>query len=240
MINLITNFFKNTMPLSLIFLGVLITYITFEILVYFYEKRHKYQISYNKLTLLFNHNNALIIDIRPKEIYNNSHIVNSINIAINECNQQHNLIKSNIGRRPIIIVDADAKEAKLCAANLRKSGGQDVWFLHGGLFDWQQHNMPLISSKGAESKCLINIIIYTKDDCPYCLSAKNLLRSKSYNYQEIKISDFDSKEYKQMLVLSNGLKTVPQIFINDLHIGGFDNLKDLNDRGELSKIVENI
>lgn len=240
MINLITNFLKNTMPLSLIFLGALITYITFEILMYFYEKRHKYQISYNKLTLLLNHNNALIIDIRPKEIYNNSHIVNSINIAINECNQQHNLIKSNIGRRPIIIVDANAKEAKLCAANLRKSGGQDVWFLHGGLFDWQQHNMPLISSKGSESKYLTNIIIYTKDACPYCLSAKNLLRSKSYNYQEIKISDFDSKEYKQMLALSNGLKTVPQIFINDLHIGGFDNLKDLNDRGELSKMVENI
>ena len=180
--------------------------------------------------------NLFIIFI--SKVHNN--IVNYINIAINECNQQHNLIKSNIARRPIIIVDAYGKDAKLCVANLRKSGGQDVWYLHGGLIDWQQHGMPLISSKGSESKSLANIIIYTKDACPYCLSAKNLLRSKNYNYQEIKISDFDSKEYKQMLALSNGLKTLPQIFINNHHIGGFDNLKDLNDRGELSKMVENI
>lgn len=240
MLNLVTNFFKNTMPLSIFFLGALIIYIIFEVIIYFYNKKHKYNISSNKLITLFNHNNALIIDLRSQEEYTNSHIVGSVNIPATEISQKNKLIKSNINKRPIILVDSIGKEAKLCVANLRKSGIQDVWYLNGGLYDWQQHAMPVTKNKANTNKSFADIVIYTKDGCPYCVSAKNLLRSKGYNYQEIKIADFDGIEYQQMLNLSNGLKTVPQIFINNIHVGGFDNLKDLNDKGELNKMVENV
>lgn len=240
MIILITNFFKNHMVLSLYFLTALIIYIFFEILVYFNEKKQKYKISCNQLTILFNHNKALIIDIRSQEDYNKSHIVGSINIPSPSCNAQHNLIKSAIGSRPIVIVDTYGKEAIHSVTNFRKSNVQDIWYLQGGIINWKQQGLPLTSIPGSVNKSLANIVIYTKDGCPYCVSAKNLLRSKNYSYQEIKIVDFESKEYKHMLTLSNGLKTVPQIFINNQHIGGFDDLKELNDKGELVKVIETV
>jgi glutaredoxin 3 len=74
-------------------------------------------------------------------------------------------------------------------------------------------------------------IIYTTDNCPYCLRAKALLQRKNINFTEIKVSDEKIKE--KMIKKSGGRLTVPQIFIGKKHIGGYDDLHDLELRDQL-------
>ena len=80
------------------------------------------------------------------------------------------------------------------------------------------------------------IIIYTKSYCPYCVKAKQLLKNKNINFTEIDITNNQSL-IEEMLLKSSGRKTVPQIFIDDFHVGGCDDLYAFNDKGELDKIL---
>ena len=77
----------------------------------------------------------------------------------------------------------------------------------------------------------LTIKIYTTKTCGYCFLAKKLLERNNYTYKEIDVSGMEDIRQK-MIKLSNGLKTVPQIFFGDLHIGGYDDLykfsKDVN------------
>lgn len=83
---------------------------------------------------------------------------------------------------------------------------------------------------------MAKIIIYTKEVCPYCNKAKALLQRKNAQYQEIKV---DSDEIKQeMIKKANGRMTVPQIFINDIHIGGCDDLYAMEAEGKLDEILK--
>ena len=79
---------------------------------------------------------------------------------------------------------------------------------------------------------MAKIKIYTTDYCPYCKAAKNLLEDKGLSYEEILIQSLDEKE---TLIAKTGQPTVPQIFIDDEFIGGFDELKNLEERGELDR-----
>ena len=80
------------------------------------------------------------------------------------------------------------------------------------------------------------VVIYTKDYCPYCTKAKQLLDIKKADYDEIDITN-DASQIQEMLKKSGGRKTVPQIFINNKHIGGCDDLYALNEKGELDKLL---
>ena len=81
---------------------------------------------------------------------------------------------------------------------------------------------------------MANIVIYTKATCPYCAKAKKLLIQKGQKFNEIDITGDDTLR-SQMIEKANGRHTVPQIFINDEHIGGCDDLHALDDAGELDK-----
>ncbi len=74
------------------------------------------------------------------------------------------------------------------------------------------------------------IEIYTTDNCPWCTCAKSLLRSKGLDFKEIDISS-DQAHALEMIVRS-GRRTVPQIFIDDQPIGGFDELLKMNLRNK--------
>ena len=82
-----------------------------------------------------------------------------------------------------------------------------------------------------------SIIIYSTLTCPYCDSAKALLDAKGLSYQEINVEK-DPVKLKEMLSKSNGRKTVPQIFIDEKHIGGFEDLKRLSESGMLETIIK--
>ncbi|MEM8805268.1 MAG: glutaredoxin 3 [Cyanobacteria bacterium P01_G01_bin.38] len=78
--------------------------------------------------------------------------------------------------------------------------------------------------------------IYTWQLCPYCIRAKLLLWWKGVSFQEYKI-DGDEAARSQMAQRANGRKSVPQIFINDQHVGGCDDLYALDRRGELAPLL---
>ncbi len=82
-----------------------------------------------------------------------------------------------------------------------------------------------------------NVIIYTKDYCPYCIKAKSLLQRKGVNdFNEIDITN-DEKLQQEMINKSGGRKTVPQIFIGSTHVGGCDDLYALEKDGKLSNLL---
>jgi glutaredoxin 3 len=68
--------------------------------------------------------------------------------------------------------------------------------------------------------------VYTKITCPYCSGAKDLLSFHNIDYDEIDISDNDHLK-TEMIKKANGRKTVPQIFIGDMHVGGFNDLQTI-------------
>lgn len=79
------------------------------------------------------------------------------------------------------------------------------------------------------------IIVYSTSICPYCTLAKNLLERKGLNYTEIDVSN--PQDRLALVEKTGGLKTVPQIFINGIHVGGYDNLSSLDKSGELEALL---
>jgi glutaredoxin 3 len=78
--------------------------------------------------------------------------------------------------------------------------------------------------------------IYTTRYCPYCHAAKALLKKKGVNFSEIDVSrDWERRE--EMIQRANGRTTVPQIFVGTVHIGGCDELHNLERAGKLDPIL---
>jgi len=82
------------------------------------------------------------------------------------------------------------------------------------------------------------VVIYTGPMCNYCSAAKHLLNKKKINYEEIDIG-YDDKKREEMQKKSNGAKTIPQIFIEEKHVGGYVELKALENKGELDRLLKN-
>ncbi|MEM7240697.1 MAG: glutaredoxin 3 [Pseudomonadota bacterium] len=83
---------------------------------------------------------------------------------------------------------------------------------------------------------MAKVEIYTGMLCGYCSAAKRLLGQKGVEFTEIKV-DGDPAKRQEMMTRTNGGRTVPQIFINDLHIGGCDDLYDLERAGKLTTLL---
>jgi glutaredoxin 3 len=83
---------------------------------------------------------------------------------------------------------------------------------------------------------MAKIEIYTKAFCPYCYRAKHLLDAKGATYEEIDIT-MGGPRRAEMLDRAHGRSTVPQIFIDDRHIGGSDDLAALDRRGGLDELL---
>ena len=79
--------------------------------------------------------------------------------------------------------------------------------------------------------------IYTKTTCPYCMRAKMLLSQKQVAFEEIKI-DFEPSMRDVMIERANGGYTVPQIFIDDTHVGGCDDLFALERQDKLDELLK--
>lgn len=81
------------------------------------------------------------------------------------------------------------------------------------------------------------IEIYTKATCPFCIRAKALLDMKGVEYEEYEISAGGPKR-EEMIQRANGRTTVPQIFIDDRHVGGCDELMGLEMAGKLDALLQ--
>ena len=78
--------------------------------------------------------------------------------------------------------------------------------------------------------------IYSSGFCPYCTWAKKMLDAKSVSYEEIRIDQVEGAQ-EEMLALSEGQMTVPQIFIGDFHVGGYTDMVKLDQNGELDPLL---
>ena len=83
---------------------------------------------------------------------------------------------------------------------------------------------------------MTNVEIYTTRSCSYCLAAKRLLTRKLIAFTEIDVAGNPEKR-KEMFERSNGGYTVPQIFIGATHVGGSDDLHELERRGKLDPLL---
>jgi len=82
---------------------------------------------------------------------------------------------------------------------------------------------------------MADVLIYTTSACPYCVQAKRLLSHKGVPYQEVDVSGDAAK--RQEMMQASGRRTVPQIFIGEQSIGGFDELYALEQSGELDTLL---
>jgi glutaredoxin 3 len=82
---------------------------------------------------------------------------------------------------------------------------------------------------------MTNVTIYTTPACPYCIAAKALLKGKGVRYDEISIEG--DRSAAVALAERTGRRTVPQIFVGTWHVGGFDDLRALEDAGSLDGIL---
>lgn len=78
--------------------------------------------------------------------------------------------------------------------------------------------------------------MYTTQFCPYCVRAKQLLNAKDVTVEEVRV-DLNPEERAKMMRLS-GRRTVPQIWVGETHVGGFDELWALDRKGELDPLLE--
>jgi len=83
---------------------------------------------------------------------------------------------------------------------------------------------------------LAKIEIYTTSICPFCHAAKKLLTDKGADFSEISLTQ-EPHLRDRMIERANGGRTVPQIFINDAHIGGCDDLYALDSKGDLDPLL---
>jgi glutaredoxin 3 len=81
------------------------------------------------------------------------------------------------------------------------------------------------------------VVIYTTSVCPYCLRAKALFERKGIKYEEINVEN-DNALREKMVLEAGGKKTVPQIFIDNISIGGCDDLYALEGQGKLKELLE--
>jgi glutaredoxin 3 len=83
---------------------------------------------------------------------------------------------------------------------------------------------------------MAKVEIYTTPTCPYCHAAKALLADKGVDFTEVSALDPDLRE--KMTERAHGRRTVPQIFIGDTHVGGYDDLAALERQGGLDPLLQ--
>ncbi len=84
---------------------------------------------------------------------------------------------------------------------------------------------------------MATVVMYATAVCPYCVRAEQLLRRKGVtDIEKIRI-DLEPERREEMLAKSNGMRTVPQIFIDGLHVGGCDDIHELDRQGKLDPLL---
>lgn len=83
---------------------------------------------------------------------------------------------------------------------------------------------------------MLQVLMYTTATCPYCVNAERLLRSKGVEHIDKVRVDLDPQKRVEMMERSER-RTVPQIWIGEQHVGGFDDLRALDQAGELDSLL---
>ena len=85
---------------------------------------------------------------------------------------------------------------------------------------------------------MTRILLYTTQFCGYCNAAKRLLRGKGLDFAEVDVG-FDPAKRAEMIERARGMRTVPQIFIHGRHVGGYEELAELEREAKLEAWLDN-
>lgn len=83
---------------------------------------------------------------------------------------------------------------------------------------------------------MVDIVVYTTAICPYCVQAKRLLDAKGASYREVRVDQ--DPALREEVMQRSGQRTVPQIWIGERHVGGFDDLWALDRAGQLDPLLK--
>lgn len=81
-----------------------------------------------------------------------------------------------------------------------------------------------------------SIVMYSRATCPYCLAARRLLKNKQLEWSEISIDEEPHR--RDEMIERSGRRTVPQIFVGDHHVGGFDDLNAMDKAGQFDQLLQ--
>ena len=84
---------------------------------------------------------------------------------------------------------------------------------------------------------MAKVVMYCTAVCPYCVAAERLLKSRGVTEIEKIRIDLDPSKQEEMIARSGGRRTVPQVFIGDVHVGGFDDTSALDAAGKLVPLL---
>lgn len=182
---------------------------------------------------LINQSGAIVWDVRSKHSFDKGHIAESRHVSVQAIKANPLDLLAQYKARQLVLVSDDGLQAMTLAKVLHQQGFRHVSVLRDGLLGWNGNQLPLTTS--STSQRLVNIEMYTRADCPYCSRAKALLAQHGAECKEIVI---DQEELKQQeMVARSGRTSVPQIFINEEHIGGCDDLLALDAQQKLSALL---
>ena len=99
--------------------------------------------SSDEATRLINHENAMIADLRPHEAFGNNHILNAINVATDALPKA----LEKYQKQTIIVYCGNGHESARFARNLKRSGFENIYYLKGGITEWQQAGLPIVKGK---------------------------------------------------------------------------------------------
>lgn len=97
-------------------------------------------------TKLINHDDGVVVDVRPMADYSQGHIINSINIPANSLKTQLNSLEK-YRQKPIIVACRSGAQSSAACKQLQKAGFEKVFNLHGGILAWQNANLPISRKK---------------------------------------------------------------------------------------------
>jgi len=83
---------------------------------------------------------------------------------------------------------------------------------------------------------IADVKVYTTTSCAYCVRAKTLLKGRNVPFEEVDVTD-DAEKRAWLVKASGGMRTVPQIFIGETHVGGCDDLYALESQGKLDPLL---
>lgn len=198
---------------------------------------------------LINHQNAVIVDVRSDKEYEEGHIVNALHIPLGVLENRLSDLK-NYKKDALIMVCRSGSRSASAANILAKQGFDSVRNLNGGMLAWGSANLPVTTARTKHKKptketpkkipeiksdALNEVVVYTTRRCPFCTRAIDLLDAKGIGFTEIDIGN--KPDLRKEMEERAQRTSVPQIFIGEVHVGGCDDMYELEDQGKLDGLL---
>ena len=177
---------------------------------------------------LINHKNALMLDVREQSEYAAGHVVNSKLIPLGKLRERIGELEK-YRERPHC---GDLPQR--ATFRLRVRFARQAGFCPGLQPEWRYHR--LAESQSAAGEMMNKVVMYCTEVCPYCVRAEQLLKRKGITDIE-KIRIDLQPEMRDIMIQKTGRRTVPQIYINGEHVGGYDDMAALDRAGKLDVML---